>query len=159
MTSLRKKIATAFIATALIVPTATGIASAQSSFVSGSSSSAETPGTNHGSKANQLERAVEQSLSATGQIKSPVAEASANELLQRALNYEVAYIDDFHENVVFSPASYSLVLRIPVTDIDTVLGNVPEEFENAPAEISAPFGVAVGKDADYYYVSVVLLIG
>ena len=157
MTSLRKKIATAFIATALIVPTTTSIASAQSSFVSGSSSSAETPGTNHGSKANQLKRVLEQALIDDGQIKSPSAETAAKELLERALNYELPYMDGFYENVSYFPPTYSFVLRIPVEAIDAVIDEI--SAGGGFGEVSAPFGVAVGKDADYYYASLVMLAG
>lgn len=157
MTSLRKKIATAFIATALIVPTTTSIASAQSSFVSGSSSSAETPGTNHGSKANQLKEAAERVLVANGQIKSPTAEASAKKLIQRALSYELYYQDDAYETIEYSPASYGAVVRIPINEIDERIASIGGEFD---AEGHAfPFGVATGKDANYYYLAFVILAG
>lgn len=146
---------------ALILPVTTGISSAQSSFVSGSSSSAETPGTNHGSKANQLKEAAERVLVANGQIKSPTAEASAKKFIQRALNSEIPFVDDAYENIDYQSMTMTVVGRIPVSEIDERLDNV----KNGEDEIwemdgvSIPFGVATGKDDNYYYLAFSLIVG
>lgn len=146
---------------ALLVPMTVGTASAQSSFVSGSSSSSDAPNTNYGSKASQLQRAAEQVFTDNGQIKSPAAEATAKKLLQRALNYEIPFVDNAYETVEGSPVTYSLLLRFPVAEIDTVLQNAENNagIDAGFGGVSAPFGVAVGKDSDYYYIALSMIAG
>lgn len=157
MRAINKKITAAFLTAALIVPLTAGVASAQSSFISGSSSSAEVDNPTQGSKSNQLKRVLEQALIDDGQIKSPSAETASKALLERALNYELPYMDGFYESVSYFPPTYSFVLRIPVEAIDAVIDEI--SAGGGFGEVSAPFGVAVGKDADYYYASLVMLAG
>lgn len=160
MRPLHKKVTAAVIAAALVVPMSAGPAAAQSSFISGSSSSSDAS-TNHGSKAKQLERAVEELLIANGQIKSPAAEAHAQKLLQRALNYEIPFVDDAYETLDFSSRTQSFVARFPVSEIDNVLQNTDgiEDFDAGFGSVSVPFGVAVGKDSDYFYVTMSFIAG
>lgn len=150
MHPLHKKITAAFMTAALIVPMTSGPASAQSSFVSGSSSS-DAPSTNHDSKAREIEQKLEQQLVDEGLATTPEQEAAAEALLQRALNNELSYQGNLYLSPT-SPDSVNWVFRVPIDEIDKFVAETGENNGN-PID-PALYGVAVGKDADYYYVSI-----
>lgn len=155
MRSLSRKITAAFLTAALAIPATVGVSTAQSSFASLSSGSDTSTG-NHGSKATRLENLVEQANIRAGHTKNADAERVAEELLDRALAGDIYYIDNVHESTTYNPLTQRGVVRIDVEYIDYLIS----EFEGYTPDtlITAPFGVAVGKDSNYYYLAEVFIL-
>lgn len=160
MRKITRKIVAAAITTALMIPGVSEEATAQSSF--GSSSSDSGTPTTGGSKSVKLERAFEQALIAQGQILSPTAEKRAENLLNRALNHELPFVYNQYESIELNPLTQVAAFRFTLEEADFALQNLESGFVPDFGDLSGtsiPFGVAVGKDSEYYYVTLALIVG
>lgn len=155
MRKISRKLVTVAISTALALPGVSGITAAQSSFGSSSYDSSST--SNSGSKSVKLKRALEKAITDDGHILSPAAEKRAQALLKRALNHELPFVYNFYQSTEFNPLTRITVLRFTPAEVDQALENlgngVPLDFGGL-SNISVPFGLAIGKDSDFYYVAV-----
>lgn len=160
MRKITRKIVTAAVATALVIPGVSGIATAQSSF--GSSSSDSGAPSTGGSKSVKFERAIEQLFIDSGQIISPTAEKHAEALLKRALNHEIPFIDNTYETSDTNPLTISAVIRVTPEEFDYALYELDNGLQPDMGEysgLSVPFGIAVGKDSDFYYIALSFIAG
>lgn len=160
MRKISRKLVAVAISTALVLPGVSGIATAQSSF--GSSSFDTSSTSNSGSKSVKLKRAFERALTDQGQIRSPIAEKRAEALLKRAINHELPFVYNIYETTEFNPLTRLAVIRFTPEQADQALetlesGYVPDFGDLS--NISVPFGVAVGKDSEFYYLTLAEIVG
>lgn len=130
-----------------------GIAHAQSSFVSGSSS-VET-NSDQDAKSIPYSELYKKVFLALGHELNPIAQAKADELLQRALRGELVFDNGSYEERSSSGIHYASVDRISSDDLDlelSFLEIVYADLEIYPNEDHFQFGVASGKDRQYYYI-------
>ncbi|GFK17708.1 hypothetical protein [Corynebacterium glutamicum] len=158
MQKISRKIIAATLSTALIIPVGTGVATAQSSF--GSSSADSNGSSTGGSKSVKFERALEQHLISNGQLLSPTAKQHAKTLLDRALNNDLPFVDNRYQSYDYDTSSVAFVVRLTPDEFEEIVQQIENGLEpdlGTSPEFSLPFGVAVGKDSEFYYVSLVLI--
>ena len=104
------------------------------------------------SKADRLERGIEELQEILGDIRDPELEAQAEALLQRAINGEISMPDDPYRSA--DKNIYSTVARLTEEEVDEYLQDLPETLEAAKKGISEfhiYFGSAVGEADGFYY--------
>lgn len=136
----------------------TDIATAQSSF--GSSSTASNGHSTSGSKSVKFERALEQHLINNGQLLSPTAKKHAQALLVRALSNDLPFVDNGYQSYDYDTSSVAFVVRLAPEEFNEIVQQIENGSEpdlGTSPEFSLPFGVSVGKDSKFYYVSLVMI--
>lgn len=177
MQTISRRIAAFTLAGALILPTTTGVAQAQSSFGSSSAGNeyTNTPGGNTGNngnlnfKADRIERLYEEAIKSTGRKTSPEAEARAEALLKQALNNELQYdANNLHyDHLDEEGKSKSYVFRIKVEYIDSILADIEAELDSTTeddlgdewGDPSYRFGIAAGANSEYVFLAITILEG
>lgn len=130
-----------------------GIAHAQSSFVSGSSS-AETS-INQDAKSIRYSELYKKVVLAQGNEINPLSQAKADELLQRALRGELVFENGPYVEQNSPGIHYASVDQISSDDLDfelSLLEIVYADLEIYPNEDLIQIGIASGKDRQYYYI-------
>lgn len=130
-----------------------GIAHAQSSFVSGSSS-VET-NINQDAKSLRYTELYKKVFLALGHELNPLAQAKADDLLQRALRGELVFENGSYVEQNSPGIHYASVDQISSDDLDfelSFLEIVYADLEIYPNEDLIQIGVASGKDRQYYYI-------
>lgn len=98
------------------------------------------------SKADRLERGIEELQEILGDIRDPELEAQAEALLQRAINDEISMPDGPYRSA--DKNIYSTVARLTEEEVDEYLQDLPEILEAAQkgtSEFHIYFGSAVGE--------------
>ena len=156
MQNIVRKITAATIAAALLIPTTTSVATAQSSFGSSSldlgSSIIEDP------IAIQFERGYEDYIAAFGHTLDQEHEAEAEALLRRALNGELNFVDREYFVEDYSNSTYYWAEQWYPWEVEGFLNELEDTLEwarNNPDDWHVRFGVAVAKKGDFYYLAAV----
>lgn len=155
MKSISLKIATTVVTGSLIISGSVTSVRAQSSFDAFGSSSSNA-GSLENSHIRKLERAYQELLETTQGSANREAQAETKVLLQRALNGELIF--RYNQFLDYAPATeaHFWVDRVLINDVDALLIDVYKAIEDAkirPGKPAHEFGLAVGKDKDYYYIA------
>lgn len=153
MKVLNKALVSTALSLSLIISGTQGIAHAQSSFVSGSSSAETNP--NQDAKSIRYAELYKTVFLTLEHELNPIAQAKTDELLQRALHGELVFENGSYEERSSSGIHYASVDQISSHDLDferSFLEIVHADLEIYPNEDQIQIGVASGKDPQYYYI-------
>lgn len=167
MHTISRRIAAFALAGALFLPTTVGVAHAQSSFGSSSAGNEYTDnnsntGNTKGSKADRIERGTEEGLKSVGHIVNATAEARAEAVLKQAINNEFPFDTYYNNGVYYHLVSdqnpMSVVIRLTPEQADAEIEALDTDFYPVEAwearigDAPKQFGVAVGKNSEFYYI-------
>lgn len=143
-------IVAAAIASSMFLTCTATSAHAQSSF---GSSSVEV-NTNQDAKSIRYATLFNEIFVALKHEPNSIAQDKADELLQRALDGELEFKNDLYEEE--SGDRYSVVDRVTGEQLDQELAYLKAVYANIaiyPTDGSLQFGIAAGKDDQYYYLA------